>query len=64
MRRPNLRSLPCFRGPRRTLILYDPWLEMWLVIGWNGGEVIVPEDDLAAFVQHCFEHLRPGEEEI
>ena len=57
MRRRNLRSLPVFRGPCRTLILFDPWLEMWLVTGWDGGEVLVPEADLAAFLEHCAEHL-------
>ncbi len=57
MRRSDLRSLPAFRGPRRTLILYDPWLEMWLVTGWDGGEVLVPEADLAAFLEHCDKHL-------
>ena len=57
-RRHQLRSLPTFRGPERTLILFDPWLEMWLVTGWDGGEVLVPEADLEAFLEHCGRHLR------
>lgn len=40
------------------MILYDPWLEMWLITGWDGGEVLVPEADLAAFLEHCDKHLR------
>lgn len=55
-RRP-LRRLPPFRGPGRTLILFDPWLEAWLVTGWDGGEVLVPEIDLEAFLEHCARHL-------
>ncbi len=61
MRSSDLRSLPAFRGPRRTLILFDPWLEMWLVTGWDGGEVLVPEADLVAFLEHCNKHLPRSE---
>lgn len=61
MRRRDLRNLPTFRGPSRTLILFDPWLEMWLVMGWDGGEVLVPEADLVAFLEHCAEHLPPAD---
>ncbi len=43
------------------MILYDPWLEMWLITGWDGGEVLVPEADLAAFLEHCHKHLPPRE---
>jgi len=57
VRKSDLRRLPVFRGPRHTLILFDPWLEMWLVTGWDGGEVLVPEADLAAFLEHCTRHL-------
>lgn len=57
-RRHRLRGLPTFRGPERTLILFDPWLEMWLVTGWDGGEVLVPEADLLAFLEHCGRHFR------
>lgn len=59
MRSNDLRQIPAFRGPRHTLILFDPWLEMWLVTGWDGGEVLVPEADLAAFLEHCSHHLPP-----
>lgn len=57
MSRRPLRSLPTFQGPGKTLILFDPWLEMWLVTGWDGGEVLVPEIDLVAFLRHCGRHL-------
>ena len=60
MSRQGLRGLPAFRGPANTLIVYDPWLEMWVVSGWNGGEVLVPERDLAAFLQHCGRFLGGG----
>jgi hypothetical protein len=35
---------------------------MWLVAGWDGGEVLVPEADLEAFLEHCRHHLpQPGQ---
>ena len=59
----RLRSLPAYRGPERTLFVFDASVGQWLVCAWDGSEALVPESDMAGFLEHCARRPATGRRE-
>lgn len=59
--RPDLGSVPEFRGRRRTLFVPAAPGE-WQIFTWNGSEATLPEEDLEDFITHCLRHQKPEPE--
>ena len=61
-----LRSVPVFRGPRKTLFVYNSARRELFICGWDGAEIYVPEADLRAYVDRLMDEIddskpsRPG----
>lgn len=56
----RLRALAPFRGPERTLFVFDRERNALFVCGWDGSEIHLPIADLAAFLDYCLAHRRSG----